>query len=521
VTVPLVAATRSAPPRFRTLPGALRARARAQRGAPAVGLGADGLDYGELDRMVTAAARILAGAGATSGSRVVVADHNSLEWIVAFLACLRLGAIAVPLNVRLGEIEIRRQLELCDPCAILVSEAFASLLERAAPPGSARHLILDRESDDRRSFWRLPAGRLTEGAPGAGAPALISFTSGATGPPKGAVISHRALVRSAAAFVPRLETCSSDRTLTLVPLFHNTGFVDQLSQMLLVGGALDVLPEFRTAAAVEALARRPASYLIAVPSILRLLMLHERADEAFRGCRVVVYGGATMPPGWIHEIAGRWPRIRLFNCYGLTEFTSVSHLLDPEHALSHSDSVGRPVESVRQQIATAAGRALPVGEVGEVRLAGPMRMAGYWRSEAATRRAFSGAWLRTGDLGTIDDGFLTVLGRSADVVNRGGEKIYVASVEAALGELASVAEAAVVGAPHPIFQERVVAWVVPRNGAEFDEEAARRHLAARIPDYAVPEIFVVADELPRNGAGKLDRVKVRAEAVRLFGGGAS
>ena len=141
------------------------------------------------------------------------------------------------------------------------------------------------------------------------------------------MITHEALVRSASSFVPHLETSEADSTLVLVPLFHNTGFADQLTQMLLVGGAVDLLREFGTAAALDALAARPASYLIAVPSIFRLLMLHERADDAFRHCRVAVYGGAPMPTPWIEELARRWPSLRLFNCYGLTEFTSVSHLL--------------------------------------------------------------------------------------------------------------------------------------------------------------------------------------------------
>jgi acyl-CoA synthetase (AMP-forming)/AMP-acid ligase II len=501
-------------PSTRTLVAALRQRARSQPGQPAVGLGGEEIDYGELNQLVVDAARRLAGAGVAPGDRIVLAAHNGLEWVVAFLSGLRAGAVVVPLNIRLGPLEIGRQLELCDPRVLLATEALAPLLERAGPSPGAGLLLLDGDRAGSRSLWRLPPARVRERAPAASAPALISFTSGATGSPKGAVISHGALVRSASAFVPHLETSSQDRTLTLVPLFHNTGFVDQLSQMLVVGGTLDLLPEFHTAAAVEALAARPASYLIAVPSILRLLMLHERADDAFRGCRVCVYGGASMPASWIGELAARWPALRLFNCYGLTEFTSVSHLLDPEHALDRNDSVGRPVEGVRQQVVSRAGRPSP-GKAGEIWLAGPMRMAGYWRAEAETRRAFRGPWLRTGDVGSIEDGFLTVLGRAADVINRGGEKIYVTPVEAALSELTAVAEAAVVGAPHPILQEQVLAWVVPRRGTAFDEQAARRHLAERVPDYAVPETFLVVDELPRNAAGKLDRPRLRAEAARL------
>jgi len=126
-----------------------------------------------------------------------------------------------------------------------------------------------------------------------------------------------------------------------------------------------------------------------------------------------------------------------------------------------------------------------------------------------------------GHLGAIEDDFLTVLGRSAEVINRGGEKIYASRVEAALSQVPGVAEAAVVGAPHPVFLERVVAWIVPRPGLAFDEAAAREHLLQRVPDYAVPEAFFVADELPRNGAGKLDRLELRAEAEAAFGGEAA
>jgi acyl-CoA synthetase (AMP-forming)/AMP-acid ligase II len=499
------------------LPDVLRQWGRSQPTASALTEGDEELDYAELDRGVTKAARRLAKAGVTPGDRVVVAGPNSVEWVIAFLAGLRLGAVVVPLNTRLGPLEIRRQLELCEPRAFLVAEGVVSLVERAGV-ADVPVFLLDRGARGPRSLWSLQEAQLDEPALDPTAPALISFTSGSTGRPKGAVISHGALVRSASAFVSPLETSSNDTTLVLVPLFHNTGFADQLTQMLLVGGAVDLVPEFRTEAAIEALARRPASYLIAVPSILRLLMLHERGDHAFRRCRVAVYGGASMPDTWIHELGERWPALRLFNCYGLTEFTSVSHLLHPEFALTRSDCVGRPVRSVRHQVVDDAGRLLPPGEVGEVWLSGPMRMSGYWRAEAQTREVLRGAWLRTGDLGAIEDDFLTVLGRSAEVINRGGEKIYASRVEAALSQVSGVAEAAVVGAPHPVLLERVVAWIVMRPGRAFDEAAARQHLLERVPDYAVPEAFFVADELPRNGAGKLDRLQLRAEAAAAVGG---
>ena len=502
-----------------TLSEALRHWARTHPDKLAVSQGDEEVGYENLDRIVEEAGQRLAGAGSFAGRRLALLGPNSVEWMVAFLAGLRIGAIVVPLNIRLSPLEIRRQLEVCEPQALLTAEALLPLVELANPTGRVPVILLDREAAAQpRSLWRLPRGRADEPRVSPAAPALISFTSGTIGSPKGAVIQHSALLHSASAFVPHLRTSATDTTLALVPLFHNTGFVDQLSQMMLVGGALDLLPEFRTAAAIDALTRRPASYLIAVPSIIRLLMLHERADDAFRHCRVLVYGGSSMPAGWIAELAERWPGIRLFNCYGLTEFTSVSHLLDPEYSRTRSDSVGRPVEGVRHQVVDDNGQPLTSGETGEVWLAGPMRMVGYWRAEAATRDAMRGEWLRTGDVGTIDGDFLTVLGRSAEVINRGGEKIYVAPIEAVLTELPAIADAAVVGAPHPIFQERVIAWVVAREKNGFDEEATRQHLAERIPDYAVPETFVVTDDLPRNASGKVDRVLLRVEAARLFAG---
>jgi acyl-CoA synthetase (AMP-forming)/AMP-acid ligase II len=480
--------------------------ARETSDACALTQGVEELSYAELAAQTEALAGRLAAAGVARGERAVVAAENCVEWVVGFLAVLRVGGIVVPLNTRLGEIEIARQVEACAPKLVLATESFVPALEAAASPQTV--LALERGRSP-RSVWALPAGELPP-SPSGKDDALIAFTSGTTGEPKGALVSHEALARSAGAFPPVLETGSGDTTLIMVPLFHNTGFVDQLSHMLLVGGAVDLIPEYHTETALAALTRRPASYLIAVPSIYRLLMLDEQAGTAFAGCRTAVYGGSAMPAAWAEELGRRWPHLRLFNCYGLTEFTSVSHLLCPEEAIEHGVTVGRPVAGVSQLIAGEDERPSPPGQPGEVWLSGPMRMRGYWRSPAETEAAFRGEWLRTGDFGTLDDeGFLTVLGRSAEVINRGGEKVYATQVEAALSHVEAVAEAAVVGAPHPILQERIVACVALRPGYELDEDDARASIAPYLPDYALPERFVIVDELPRNAAGKLDRARLK------------
>lgn len=476
-----------------TLPEAVARWARETPAARALSAGDDELTWAELGALVAELAGRLAGAGVRPGDRVALLAGNRLEWVLAFLAGLRAGALVMPLNVRLGRPELERQLALAEPRVVL---ADGEHVDRAGP-GALR---VERGL----GIWSTPPAEPCAPPP-PDASALIAFTSGTTGTPRGATITHDALARSAGAYVALLGTTPADTTTVLVPLFHNTGYVDGLAHLLLAGGAIDLPGAFSTVPALDALARRPASLLVAVPGIVRLLMLHERAADAFDGCRVLAYGGSTTPPAWRAELEQRWPRARLYDIYGLTEFTSISHALGPDEAAVRPGSVGLPVAGVHQRVVA-----------GELQLAGPMRMTGYWRAPAATAAALEGEWLRTGDLAELDErGFVTLRGRSAEVINRGGEKVHPAQVEAALARVAAVAEAAVVGEPHPIFGERVVACLTLRHGRDLDEDAVRELLGGAVADFAIPERFLVVDELPRNAAGKVDRSQVRRLVAEL------
>jgi long-chain acyl-CoA synthetase len=500
-----------------TLPHVLRARAAERAEHTALSAGSEELTYAELSGLVGALAGRLVGLGVRTGDRVAIAGVNSLEWVMAFLATLEAGAIAVPLNHRLGRLELATQLAQVGPKLVLHDQQCADAIGSLAD--ASRRRIMDRGEPGPSSIWRAAPGALDPIEITPGAPALISFTSGSTGISKGALISHGALVAAAAAYARTLGTSGRDRTLVLVPLFHNTGFCDQLAHMLLVGGVCDLLAEFGTSAARAALLRRPASYLIAVPGILRLLAISEDADEIFSRCEIACYGGSPMPQPWQSELASQWPSLRLYNSYGLTEFTSVSHMLEPADIAGHPGSVGRPVAGVEQRIVDATGRELPSGTAGELQLAGPTRMLRYWDAPGLTARALDGRWLRTGDIGAVtEEGFLGLLGRAAEVINRGGEKISPLQVEAALSLEPHIAESAVIGAPHPIFGERVVAFVTLRGTTELEAEAVAGRLRERIADYAVPERFIVLDELPRNASGKTDRHGLRRCADRQFEG---
>jgi long-chain acyl-CoA synthetase len=509
----------TAPAELPTLSAALRAHAVAAPSRPALSAGDEALSYGELSALVGGLAGRLAALGAGPGERVAILGPNSIEWVAAFLACLDAGAVAVPLNHRLSPAELAGQIAQVEPRLVLAGEGLESVAAPAAAACGAALRALTRDGE--RSIWH-ERGRPAPAEPPPDAPALIAFTSGSTGAPKGAVIAHGALAHAARAGALAVGTGADDRTLVMVPLFHNTGFADQLGQMLMVGGAVDLLPDFGIGAARRALLRRPATYLIAVPGILRLLSQAEDAGAMLAACRVACFGGSPMPEAWIRELAARWPRLGLFNIYGLTEYTSLSHCLQPDDLEAHGDSVGRPVDGAAQLVVDEGGRPVPSGEPGMVLVAGPSRMSGYWRAPERTREVLRGRWLVTGDLGSVsEDGFLRLAGRASEIINRGGEKVSPVQVEAAVNLEPGVAEAGVVGAPHPIFGERVVAFVRLEDGSGLDEEAARRHLLGRVADYAVPERFFVVDELPRTAAGKVDRLELRRHAAAAFADGAA
>lgn len=212
-----------------------------------------------------------------------------------------------------------------------------------------------------------------------------------------------------------------------------------------------------------------------------------------------------MPEPWSRELLERWPHLQVVHGYGLTEYTSPVALLPSEYAGTRGDSVGFPVRGARVRLADESGNEVPMGATGEILVTGPSRMVEYWKNPEATSAKLHGDWLRTGDLGRREDLLLYVEGRLDDVINRGGEKIQPAFVEAAISTFPDVAEVAVFPVPDPILQERLMAVVRTRSGRALLGDQLRRHLLRSVPDYAIPEEFIVVRELPRSQSGKVDR----------------
>lgn len=490
--------------RFGSIPAALGHWAARTPDAAALTSGQVTQTYAELAAAVRGFAQALRSRGVAEGDRVMLAGHNIVPWVHAYLAALSIGAVAVPANNRLSPAQFADLAELLDSFVVLADEEHDALASacparrplRAAELGTAA-------AGGHAADPGFPAAR-------GGQPAVISFTSGTTGTPKGAVLTHRALADASTVFADVIGTGQHDSTLVMVPLFHNTGFVDQLGHMLIVGGRTDLLGRFRTRDAVAAARARAATFVTAVPSILRLLMIDDGADAVFAPATDVLYGGSSMPRAWTRELAGRWPHLRLHHGYGLTEFTSAVSFLPPQLAAAHGESVGIPAPGVSIRLVSDTGNDVPAGEVGEVWASGPTRMHEYWNLPDATAAKIRDGWLCTGDMARGVGGLLYLSGRVDDVINRGGEKILPRDVEAEIAELPGVGQVCVFGAPHPVLQQRVLAVIEPRPGMPFDVGHARAALASRLPDYAIPEQFLIAGGLPRTASGKLDRRAIRA-----------
>ncbi|WP_396910538.1 class I adenylate-forming enzyme family protein [Mycolicibacterium sp.] len=480
---------------FPTLSDALQHWSRQTPNALALTAGRTELTYAQLSDRVARCMGWLTALGVKRGDRVVIVGHNEISWVVHYLAVLGLGAVIAPANNRLNPSQFADQVGLLDAVLVLADDVHEDIV--AAVPAGRVH----RLSDDNA----VPnVGDL--GSPDPDAPALISFTSGTTGKPKGATLSQRALAEASWAFVNVLKTTGNDSTLVVVPMFHNTGFVDQFGHMLLLGGRTDLLRKFRTADAVEALTARPVTYLAAVPSIHRLLMLADGAQQALASVRVLLYGGSPMPRAWIDELLANWPQMQLFHGYGMTEYGSAVSFLPPAYAETRGESVGFAVPGTTIRIVgTADGRDVLPGEVGELWVTGPTLMQGYWRQPDLTAAKITDGWLHTGDLARVDDGFYYIEGRVDDVINRGGEKVLPAHIEGLIASMESVGISCVFGISDPVLQNRIWAAVEPRPGHEFDESQTRAQLFDQLPDYAVPERIWVMDPLPRTASGKVDR----------------
>ena len=456
--------------------------------------------YADLDRSAAALAGSLAAQGLQAGDRVVMLLSNRPEFLQVLLALLRLGAIAVPVGVR----EQRPGLAfIAGQCGARAMVFDANLADRVPLPDEAPALTLRLSAE---SLPGLPAGAAV--APQAASEsdtAVILYPSGTTGRPKGAMLTHRNLVHSALHWQACFRLQAGERSALAVPASHVTGLVAVIAAMWRMAGCVVVVPEFKADAFVALLAAERITHTVLVPAMYKLcLMSPALAGADLSAWRIGAYGGAAMPVSTIDELQQRLPALQALNCYGATETTSPTTIMPTGGTRDHSDSVGAVVPAGDVRVMDDDVREVPPGATGELWIAGPMVVPGYWGNPQATAEAFTAGYWHSGDLGAVDaQGFVRVFDRKKDMLNRGGFKIYSVEVENTLMAWPGVVEAAVVGRPCPVLGERVHA-VVHAPGAAPSVADLRAHCASQLADYKVPEtITFSATPLPRNANGKL------------------
>jgi len=471
--------------------------------------GAQRLDYAKLDRVAERLAGHFHRLGLARGDRIALFLGNEREFVHALLAGLRLGAIVVPVNVREQRPELRFILDQCGAKAIVFDAALADRLPAPAEaPALAVRVAVGGAAPGAVAFEALLETRSPQAPradPGEEEPAVILYTSGTTGRPKGAVLTHLNVIHSVLHYRVCMRLTAADRSLLAVPASHVTGLVAIVLGMIAVGGCVVTLREFKARAFLELAARERMTHTLVVPAIYNLCLREpDFARFDLSAWRVGGFGGAPMPEGTLLALAERLPGLTLMNAYGATETTSPTTIMPMGRQAANLDSVGAVVPCGDVRVMDDAGREVPPGASGELWIAGPMVVPGYWENPEATAREFAGGYWKSGDLGAIDaQGFVRVFDRKKDMINRAGYKVYSAEVESVLSLHPGVVESALVAVPDPVLGEKTHAFVVTRDSV-CTPEALRAHCAAHLADYKVPDFVTLrTDPLPRNANGKV------------------
>ncbi len=461
--------------------------ASVKRDAAAIALvevGGPSISYGELWERALRVAGGLRAAGVERGGRVAIRLGNGIDWVLAFFGAQMLGDVVVPVNTRLAEEEVAYVLE-----------------------------------DSGASYTFAPGAVLPDGEPvaaedlGPDELAAIFYTSGTTGFPKGAMITHaNFLTNSENAFrCLRTERSAGPEisTLVSVPLFHVTGCNSQLIPVLELGGRIEILSgPLDFDGFFQAVGEHGVNQLVSVPAIYHAVMRHPKfAELDVSRVTWVSYGGAPIAESLVHQIQAAFPNARVGNGFGLTETSSLTSFLPHEEAAEHADSVGFALPVID----LALEEVDPQSGVGELLVRGPNVVRGYWGKPEATAEAFSDGWLHTGDLARVDsDGLLYIVDRKKDMINRGGENVYCIEVENVLAAAPGVGEVAVVPVPDEMMGEKVGAVIVALAGQELDLGAVIEHGGAHLADFKVPQYVALReDPLPRNPAGKVLKAQLR------------
>ncbi|MGV8872585.1 MAG: fatty acyl-CoA synthetase [Rhodococcus sp. (in: high G+C Gram-positive bacteria)] len=463
--------------------------------------------YRELDTAVDRAARRLIAMGLSKGDRVAAYGVNSDAYVVAFLACARAGLVHVPINYALVGDELQYLLAQSGARAVLVDPALATILDSVRDTLTIEHVIslpdvLGADGD----------GSVLEPAADSADLAQLLYTSGTTSKPKGAMMSHGALVAEYVSCVIALGFSQDDDPLLVMPMYHSAGMHVFMLPYLSVGATVRLMRRPDVAEILRRIEEEKIKSLFLAPTVWVPLANHPDLETRdLSSLKKAQYGSSIMPVTVLTRLRDRYPDIEFYNCFGQSEIGPLATVLQPAEHEARPASCGRAVFFVETRVVDADGNDVPDGEPGEVLYRSPQLCDGYWNNPEATSDAFSGGWFHSGDLVTRDaEGFITVVDRIKDVINTGGILVASREVEDAIYTHAAVAEVAVIGTPDDRWIEAVTAVVVLKDGHELSAGELIDHVKGRIAPFKVPKTVTFVDELPRNQSGKLLKRELRA-----------
>jgi long-chain acyl-CoA synthetase len=474
--------------------------------------------YRELRTRAAGAARLLLGVGIRAGDRVLLVSPNLPEFGVGYLGVLMAGAIVVPLNPLLKAEEVRYVLEDSGAAAMVGVQTSLPTLQAARAALGRRCPILSLDGPAQGETGDLSLSQECGDPPSLGLPscaaedvAVCLYTSGTTGRPKGALLSHRNLIANLESFRAVLHVTEDDVFLAVLPLFHAYGATVLFLEPLSIGATIVVEPRFVPEAVLRAIAQNRVTFFAGVPSMYAVLAATPRPAADFSAWRLCISGGAPLPVGVAEAFEARYGT-PIYEGYGPTECAPVL-TVNPPFGQRKLGSVGPPIPQVELRILDERGNALPPGAVGEIVARGPNVMQGYLNRPAETAEVLRDGWYHTGDLGHADeDGYYYIVDRKTDLILVGGLNVYPREVELVLGGHPAVAEAAVIGIPDPVRGEAPKAFVILRNGQDISTAELLQWCRQRLANYKVPRSIAVVPDLPRTVTGKIPKAEIRSLA---------
>jgi long-chain acyl-CoA synthetase len=475
------------------------------------------LTFQQFDGLANRIAAGLAEHGVKRGDHVALLLGTQLEFPLGFFALMKLGAIVVPLNTRFKGEELAYEINDSESKVLIVDEEYWPFIDSvrgelktvekiffngpAAPDGTLPFSLLRDHQED-----RFPRAATSESDVVA-----IMYTSGTTGKPKGAILQQRGMVLTAMLVSDFIQFQPDDRMVCCVPLFHITGLNCLMLPPIFSGVACVYVRQFKTKEFLEIMAEEKVTQYMGVVNVIWLMINHPDFEKHdFSSFRTALFGGSPATEEMVRGIFNKLPHIQISVGYGLTESFAIATSTPFEDAIRKIKAVGKCLPTVNVKIVDDRGREVHTGATGEILLSGAKVFKAYWKNPEATRETIVDGWVHTGDIGKVDEeGFVYVLDRKKDMINRGGEKIYSLEVENVIFDNPKILEVAVIGVPDPVMGEVVKACVSLKPGRKATEEEIKRFCAERLADYKIPKFVEFMDSLPRNPAGKVSKPELR------------